>query len=146
VKVSVLDLPAEIDRVGERMFGAVASTCDPTLSFPQQVEAALRGAVTFSAAEPKRVRGLLDHNRSADVPLHEVGWRAAFADQLRAAAKRQDDLAPPPLFLESVLISEVEERLCRWLRDGQDQPLDDFVYDQREFILGYYAPRAQLVE
>jgi hypothetical protein len=138
-----LDGQTEVDLAGAHILEAIASVCDPAAAFPAQVEAALYGAFAFSVGEPQRVMALLDHNRSEDVLLYEAGWRTAFADRLRAAAKRQSGLAPPPLFLESFLVCEVEERLCHWLRGGQEQPLGDFVRDQREFILGYYAPRAQ---
>jgi hypothetical protein len=138
----VLDGPTEIDLAGAHVLEALASACDPAAAFPVQVEAALREAFSFSAAEPQRVGALLDHNRSEDVLFYESGWRTTFADLLRAAAKRQSDLAAPPLFLESFLVCEVEERLGRWLRAGQEQPLADFAREQREFILGYYAPRA----
>jgi hypothetical protein len=138
-----LDAPNEVDLAGERLLEAIASSCDPAAAFAAQVEVALHAAFRFSAAEPDRVRALLAYNRSEDVLLYETGWRTVLASQLRVAARRRSGPAAPPLFLEPFLICEVEERVYRWLRDEQNQPLDDFVRDQREFILGYYVPRAQ---
>jgi len=143
MEVPLLAGPIEIDLVGERLLDAVTSTCDPDATFSAQVEAGLRGALMFSSAEPECVRALLDHNGSEHVLLDETGWRNTLANRLRAAAKRQRNLVSPPLFLESLLICEVEERLSRWLREGQAQPLGDLVREQSELILGYYAPRAR---
>jgi hypothetical protein len=135
--------PMEIDLTGEGLLGAIASACDPASAFSVQVESSLRKAFEFSAGEPQRVLALLDHSHSEGALLRGTGWGSTFAARLRTAAKRRDGLASPPLFLELFLVCEVEARLRRWLRGGQDQPLDDLVRDQSEFILGYYIPRPQ---
>jgi hypothetical protein len=133
---------AEVDLAGEQLLAAIDSTCERSLGFPAQIEASLGVALELFAGQGDMLCLLPAREDSPALTKRKIHWQEILAFRLRSAAKRQEDLAATPFFLEQILIVSVEAQIRAWLGEVRSQALGSRLPHLVDYVLAYYPKEA----
>jgi hypothetical protein len=132
------------DRGAERLFDAIAATCDPRAGFAARVEAGLRAGLSFLARDP-----ILARTRVVEAELDEQAlrrrqhWQERGSELLRGAALSLES-HPDLDFMERTLIGGISSLIAQQVVAGEAGNLELLLPGLLEFVLIFYLGPAEV--
>jgi hypothetical protein len=134
------------DRGAARLFDALVATCDPQADFAARVEAGLRSALSFLAADPSLARALTVRvGVGEEVLRRHQHWQERFAVLLGGAATALDN-RPDLDFVEPILIGGVLWLIGQQVLAGEAEDLERQLPGLLEFVLVFYLDRDEIAQ